>query len=146
MTEIVLGQNFKPVGGKADIRCFLVNATLDGTKDAFLVFCKKSFGFGSSYYFPRQEAWRVRENEEEPESESMGIYFYQLCHDIAVQLYSRPNKHDVRLCGDLLLNNIDELVAFPPDDGIAEAAQLKRQMEQRELVVKINDKVLVDAR
>ena len=122
MTEIVLGQNFKPVGGKADIRCFLVN--------------KKSFGFGSSYYFPRQEAWRVREDAE----------LMMLCHDIAVQLYGRPNKHDVRLCGDLLLNSIDDLVAFPPDDGIAEAAQLKRQMEQRELVVKINDKVLVDAR
>ena len=136
MTEIVLGQNFKPVGGKADIRCFLVNATMDGTKDAFLVFCKKSFGFGSSYYFPRHEAWRVREDAE----------LMMLCHDIAVQLYSRPIKHDIRLCGDLLLNHIDDLVAFPPDDGIAEAAQLKRQMEQRELVVKINDKVLVDAR
>ena len=136
MTEIVLGQNFKPVGGKADIRCFLVNATMDGTKDAFLVFCKKSFGFGSSYYFPRQEAWRVREDEE----------LMMLCHDIAVQMYGRPNEHDVYLCGDLLLNYIDDLVAFPPDDGIAEAAQLKREMEQRELVVKINDKVLVDAR
>lgn len=136
MTEIVLGQNFKPVGGKADIRCFLVNATMDGTKDAYLVFGKKSFGFGSSYYFPRQEAWRVRDDAE----------LMMLCHDIAVQLYGRPNKHDVRLCGDLLLNNIDDLVAFPPDDGIAEAAQLKRQMELSELVVKINDKVLVDAR
>lgn len=136
MTTLVLGQNFKHVGGKADIRCFLVNATLDGTKDAFLVFCKKSFGFGSSYYFPRQEAWRVREDAE----------LMMLCHDIAVQMYGRPNKHDVRLMGDLLLNNIDALVAFPPDDGIAEAAQLQRQMERHELVVKINDKVLVDAR
>lgn len=136
MTSIVLGQNFKHVGGKADIRCFLVNATLDGTKDAFLVFGKKSFGHGSSYYFPRQEAWRVREETE----------LMMLCHDIAVQMYGRPNKHDVRLCGDLLLNNIDALVAFPPDDGIAEAAQLKKQMEQRELVVKINGQTMVDAR
>lgn len=144
---LTLGTNFREVQGKADLRAFLVNASLDGReKDAFLVFGKRQFGFGKSYYFPRSEAWRVRENEEEPESESMGVYFYQLCHDIATAMYGAPNKHDVRLCGDLLLNNIDALVAFPPDDGIAEAAQLKKQMEQRELVVKINGQTMVDAR
>lgn len=135
-TAMVLGQNFKCLGRKADIDVFLVNATFEGNKDAFLVFGKKSFGVGKSYYFPRGEAWQVREPAE----------FTMLCHDIAVQMYGHPNKHDVRLCGDILLNYIDELVAFPPDDGKAEAANLQRQMERRELVVKIDGKTLVDAR
>ena len=145
-TGLTLGTNFREVQGKADLRAFLVNATLDGNKDAFLVFGKRQFGFGKSYYFPRSEAWRVRENEEEPESESMGVYFYQLCHDIATAMYGSPNKHDVRLCGDILLNHLDELVAFPPDDGQAEHDSMMRQAELQELVIKINGKTLVDAR
>lgn len=145
-TGLTLGTNFREVQGKADLRAFLVNATLDGNRDAFLVFGRRQFGFGKSYYFPRSEAWRVRENEEEPESESMGVYFYQLCHDIATAMYGAPSKHDVRLCGDILLNHIDELVAFPPDDGRAEHDRLMRAAEQQELVIKINDKTLVDAR
>lgn len=135
-TGLTLGTNFREVQSKADLRAFLVNATLDGNRDAFLVFGKRQFGFGKSYYFPRSEAWRVREPDQ----------FILLCHDIATSLYGAPNKHDVRLCGDILLNHIDELVAFPPDDGRFEHEQAMRQAERQGLVIKINDKTLVDAR
>lgn len=136
-TGLTLGTNFREVQGKADLRAFLVNASLDGRdKDAFLVFGKRQFGFGKSYYFPRSEAWRVREPDQ----------FVLLCHDIATAMYGAPNKHDVRLCGDILLNHIDELVAFPPDDGRLEQEQAMKQAERQGLVIKINDKTLVDAR
>ena len=135
-TGLTLGANFREVQGKADLRAFLVNATLDGNKDAFLVFGKRQFGFGKSYYFPRSEAWRAREPDQ----------FVLLCHDIATAMYGSPNKHDVRLCGDILLNHLDELVAFPPDDGRFEQEQAMRQAERQGLVIKINDKTLVDAR
>lgn len=135
-TGLTLGTNFREVQGKADLRAFLVNATLDGNRDAFLVFGKRQFGFGKSYYFPRSEAWRVREPDQ----------FILLCHDIATAMYGSPNKHDVRLCGDILLNHIDELVAFPPDDGRFEQEQAMKQAERQGLVIKINDKTLVDAR
>lgn len=134
---LTLGTNFREVQGKADLRAFLVNASLDGReKDAFLVFGKRQFGFGKSYYFPRSEAWRVREPDQ----------FVLLCHDIATAMYGAPSKHDVRLCGDILLNHIDELVGFPPDDGRFEQEQMLKRAERQELVIKINDKTLVDAR
>lgn len=134
---LTLGTNFREVQGKADLRAFLVNATLDGReKDAFLVFGKRQFGVGKSYYFPRSEAWRAREPDQ----------FVLLCHDIATAMYGSPNKHDVRLCGDILLNHIDELVGFPPDDGRFEQEQMLKRAERQELVIKINDKTLVDAR
>ena len=135
-TGLTLGTNFREVQGKADLRAFLVNATLDGNRDAFLVFGKRQFGYGKSYYFPRSEAWRAREPDQ----------FVLLCHDIATAMYGSPNKHDVRLCGDILLNHLDELVAFPPDDGRFEQEQAMRQAERQGLVIKINDKTLVDAR
>lgn len=133
---LTLGTNFREVQGKADLRAFLVNASLDGNKDAFLVFGKRQFGFGKSYYLPRSEAWRAREPDQ----------FVLLCHDIATAMYGAPSKHDVRLCGDILLNHIDELVGFPPDDGRLEQEQMLKRAERQELVIKINDKTLVDAR
>lgn len=136
MSEMVLGHNFKPLGRKADIDSFLVNATFEGNRDAFLVFGKQHFGYGKSYYFPRSEAWRVREPEE----------LMALCHDIAVEMYGQPNRHDIRLCGDILLKHIDELVSFPPDDPRHEQAKVMRQAEQRDLVIKIDGKTMVDAR
>lgn len=135
-TGLTLGTNFREVQGKADLRAFLVNATLDGNREAFLVIGKRQFGFGKSYYFPRSEAWRAREPDQ----------FVLLCHDIATAMYGSPNKHDVRLCGDILLNHLDELVAFPPDDGQAEHDSMMRQAELQELVIKVNGKTLVDAR
>lgn len=135
-TGLTLGTNFREVQGKADLRAFLVNATLDGNRDAFLVFGKRQFGFGKSYYLPRSEAWRVREPDQ----------FVLLCHDIATAMYGAPSKHDVRLCGDILLNHIAELVGFPPDDGRFEQEQMLKRAERHELVIKINDKTLVDAR
>jgi len=136
-TGLTLGTNFREVQGKADLRAFLVNASLDGRdKDAFLVFGKRQFGYGKSYYFPRSEAWRVREPDQ----------FILLCHDIATAMYGAPNKHDVRMCGDILLNHIDELVAFPPDDGRFEQEQAMKQAERQGLVIKINGKTLVDER
>lgn len=135
-TGLTLGTNFREAQGKADLRVFLVNASLDGNKDAFLVFGKRQFGFGKSYYFPRSEAWRAREPDQ----------FVLLCHDIATAMYGAPSKHDVRLCGDILLNHIDELVGFPPDDGRLEQEQMLKRAERQELVIKINDKTLVDAR
>ena len=134
---IMLGTNFREVQGKADLRAFIVNASLNGAeKDAFLVIAKRQFSFGKSYYFPRSEAWRVREPDQ----------FILLCHDIATAMYGSPNKHDVRLCGDILLNHIDELVAFPPDDGRAEQERMMREADRQGLVIRINDKTLVDAR
>ena len=135
-TGLTLGTNFREVQGKADLRAFLVNATLDGNRDAFLVFGKRQFGFGKSYYFPLSEAWRIRDPE----------MFTLLCEDIAAAMYGSYNKHDVRLCKDILSNNIDALVAFPPDDGQAEHDSMMRQAELQELVIKVNGKTLVDAR
>ena len=134
---ITLGTNFREVQGKADLRAFIVNASLDGAdKDAFLVIGKRQFGVGKSYYLPRSEAWRVREPDQ----------FVLLAHDVATAMYGSPNKHDVRLCGDIILNHIDELVHFPPDDGRLEAEQAMKRAEREELVIKIDGKTLVDAR
>jgi len=136
VTTITLGENVREVAGWGGVKCFIANATLDGTKDAFFALCRRAFDVGHAYYFPRQEEWRVRDPVE----------LYMLARDAAIELFGAPNLHDIRMIGDLFEKHVDELHYFPPDSGKAEAAQLQRQMELSELVVKINDKVLVDAR
>ena len=119
-TGLTLGTNFREVQGKADLRVFLVNASLDGNKDAFLVFGKRQFGFGKSYYFPRSEAWRAREPDQ----------FVLLCHDIATAMYGAPSKHDVRLCGDIL-DRRPEHVEAAELRAEAETLQTRRNWSSR---------------
>lgn len=134
---ITLGTNFREVQGKADLRAFLVNASLDGAdKDAFLVLCKRQFDFGKSYYFPRSMYWIARDDAE----------LEILANDAAIALYGSPNRHDIRICRDIIVNNLDELTKFPPDDGRLEAEQAMKRAEREELVIKIDGKTLVDAR
>ena len=140
MTDIVV-REAHPITVRQGVAVFLATVDIKDNDDPYdgpaLLFCRKSFGHGSTAIFRMQDAWTVREPD----------LLFQHCKVIGDAIFIQPSRPELHMIADLLLHCIDDLVGHMDADTEAEDAKdLQHQAEQSSLLIKVNGETLVDAR
>lgn len=112
----------------------------DGSKfeDAALVMCRKTFGYGRlNVTLLRKQAYEFEDDR---------VLIDGMAKQAAEQLLRSDTPEDMKKIADIIEYAIDDLVMHPPEDIYLEQKRQMREMEKMGLVIKANDKIIVDAR
>lgn len=135
--------NWLPLGSKVGLKVGVANCVFllnDGSKfeDAALLMCRSSFGYGRlNVTLLRKQAY---------EFEDDNVLINGMARQAADQLFRSETMADMKKIADIIENAIEDLVLHPPESAIDEKIRMDREMERLGLVVKLNDKIIVDAR
>lgn len=112
--------------------------------DACLLLMRKSFGVGRmNLTLQRKDAWLIRE----PAKLGEQSYLDRAAEGAALHLFGgMAGQFDKSKIADIILNNLDALVHYPPETQAAYNKRKQREMELDGLVIKNHDKVILDTR
>ena len=99
--------------------------------------CRGFMGVRNMFVFPLCDAWTVREPD----------FFKATMQDAAATLFVSPTKNDEHVVGDMILHDIDTIIAWRPDDDAThDHALMKKEVERTGMFLQVNGQTLVDAR
>lgn len=129
------------VRDKFGVRAMIANVTIrengqEPVDDAALILARRSFGVGRSHLILRQNMHAVLDTQE----------LIQMAHDATVKLFGSADKDNLHRMADLLLDHTDELVLHPPEDQMRLWKNEQKILEQSQALIRVNDKVILDAR
>lgn len=132
-----------PLGQKLGIRVAVVNLfykdeTGEAQTDAALLLMRRSFGLGRmNVTLLRQNAYLVMDNAE----------LADMATQAAQHLFSgSASPHDIANITDIILYSLDALVMHPPEDEMILRKREQEKLARMGLLVKANDKIILDAR
>ena len=77
----------------------------------------------------------------------MPEFFKATMQDAAATLFVSPTKNDEHVVGDMILHDIDTIIAWRPDDDAThDHALMKKEVERTGMFLQVNGQTLVDAR
>lgn len=135
--------NWLPMGSKHDLRVGVGNFTFRLTddsifEDAVLIMCRKTFGFGrTNFTLFRKQAYEFQDDD---------TLINGMARQASQQLFRSETMDDMKKIADLIELAIEDLVMHPPENILVEKKRQEREMELLGLVIKANDKIIVDAR
>jgi hypothetical protein len=135
--------NWLPMGSKHGLRVGVANFTFrltDGSifEDAALIMCRKTFGYGRiNFTLFRKQAYEFQDDD---------TLINGMARQAAQQLFRSESMEDMKKIADLIELAIEDLVMHPPEDVLIEKKRKEREMEALGLVIKADDKIIVDAR
>lgn len=135
--------NWLPLGTKHGLRVGVSNFTFrmsDGSifEDAALFMCRKTFGYGRmNITLLRQQGFEFEDDR---------VLIDGMAKQAAEQLFRSTSMEDMKKIADIIEHAVDDLVLHPPEDIMIEKKRQEREMELLGLVIKADDKIIVDAR
>ncbi|WP_336939333.1 hypothetical protein [Acinetobacter modestus] len=135
--------NWLPLGTKHGLRVGIANFTFrmsDGStfEDAALFMCRKTFGYGRiNITLLRKQGFEFEDDR---------VLINGMAKQAAEQLFRSTTMEDMKKIADIIEHAIDDLVLHPPENIMIEKKRQEREMELFGLVIKANDKIIVDAR
>lgn len=129
------------VRDKFGVRAAVVNVVIrehgkEPVDDAALLIMRRSFDVGRMHIILRQNMHAVLDTQE----------LIQMAHDATVKLFGSADKDNLHRMADLLLDHTDELVLHPPEDQMRLWKKEQKILEQSQALIRVNDKVILDAR
>lgn len=105
--------------------------------EACLLLCREFMGTRNMFVFPLCDAWTVREPE----------FFKATMQDAAQALFCSPTKNDEHIIGDLILRDIEQVIAWRPDDDASyDKVRMNQGIEEAGAFIQVNGQTIVDAR
>ena len=134
--------NELPLGRKHGVLVGIANFTFrlaDGSTfdDAALFMARRSFGLGRmNITLLRKQAWQFQDD---------ATLIDGIARQAAKQLFCSETPEDLKKIADIVEYAIDDLVMHPPEDVIDEQKRQQKELERLGLVIKANDKIVLDA-
>ena len=134
-------ENTVALSNRNGIQTFVQNVEFDRDgrhyDEPCLLMCRGFMGVKNMFVFPLCDAWTVREPD----------FFKATMQDAAATLFVSPTKNDEHVVGDMILHDIDTIIAWRPDDDAThDHALMRKEVERSGMFLQVNGQTLVDAR
>lgn len=135
-------------GSHGDLLAFVSNCTIDYVDndnqkqtldEACLLICRERFGLGSTHVVPLSHLWMYHDKYYQS-------FIDQLLAQAAAELFGTSvTTHDCKNIGDLIYRSLDTLFNHPPENEMVEKKKQERDIERMGLILKVNDREVINA-